>query len=328
MRVRGLVPVAMALAIMGAMAARSPGARAQSYPDRAIKLVVPFTPGSPVDAAARILAHHLQGRLGQSVVIESRAGGGTTIGTRAAATATPDGYTLLVSGTTLAFVPVLFPSFDAELIRSLVPVAPLVSWSHVIVAGIGVPVGSLAELAAYAKAHPRALVFGFGQGTTPQVLGTSLVNAAGIELTMLSYRGGDEARNDLLGGRVHLNVAPIASLLGLIQDSRARPLAYTGARRSADLPDVPTTRESGFPTVGYHPDVWVGLMAPAGTPDAVITRLHTAAVESLASPAALSSIAKLGYEPMQMTQAELAAFIAAERLKWPPLLAAAGIRAP
>jgi tripartite-type tricarboxylate transporter receptor subunit TctC len=301
-------------------------ARAQAYPNRVIKIVVPFTPGSPVDAAARVLVQHLQTRLNQSVIVENRPGAGTTIGMKAVAAAEPDGYTLLLNGATLVYAYVLYSSIDAATVKSLVPIAPLVTWSHVIVVAPSVPAKTLAELVGYAKAHPGELVFGFGLGTTPQILGESLRQAAGIDLTMISYRGGDQARADLLGGRVHINIAPSASLLPLIRDGKARPLAYTGMTRSKDLPDVPTTAESGFPAVGYNPDVWLGLVGPAGTPAAVVDTLSAAVRDSLNSAEMSAALDKLGFDPMVATPQEFAAFLEAETRKWPPLLAAAGVK--
>jgi tripartite-type tricarboxylate transporter receptor subunit TctC len=315
------------ISIACAAAARPMRAQAQTYPSRVIKIVVPFTPGSPVDAAARVLTQHLQTRLGHGVIIENRAGAGTTIGTKAVAAAVPDGYTLLLAGTPLVYVPVLYPSIDVEIVRTLVPIAPLVAWSHVIVAAPSVPVTNLAELVANAKANPGMLVFGFGQGTAPQILGESLKRAAGVDLTMISYRGGDQARADLLGGRVHINIAPTASLLALIQEGKARPLAFTGPMRSPDLPDIPTTAESGFPSVGYNPDVWLGLLAPAGTPATVVDKLNAVVNDSLNSSEMKAALAKLGFEPMHATPQEFATFLAAETQKWPPLLAAAGVKA-
>lgn len=302
-------------------------ASAQGYPDRTIKVVVPFTPGSPVDAAARVLVQQLQTRLGQGVVIENRAGAGTTIGTKAVATAPPDGYTLLLAGTQLVYLPLLYSSFDAATAKSLVPIASVVGWSHMIVVNPAVRAETLGELVAFAKANPGALVFGFGQGSAPQILGTSLARAAGIELTMLSYRGGDEARTDLLGGRVHINIAPVASLLALIQDGKARPLAYTGAARNRDLPNVPTTTELGFPSVGYNPDTWVGMLAPPGTSPRIVGTLSAAVKESLGSAEMKATLSKLGFDEMFKTPEEFARFLAAETAKWPPLLEAAGIKA-
>ena len=246
-----------ALAI--ALIAAGPAAgQAQTYPNRIIKLILPYTPGSPVDATARVVTQYLQPRIGQNFIIENRAGGGTSIGTRAVATAQPDGYTLLLNGASTVYIPTLYPSADDDAVRNLIPISPLVSWSHVIVVAPDLPIKNLAELVAYAKANPGKVTFGFGQGTTPHILGELLRRAANIDLTMVSYRGGEQARADLLGGRVDINIAPTANLLPLIQDGKARPIAFTGAARSPDLPDVPTTAESGFPAVGYNPDVWLG----------------------------------------------------------------------
>jgi tripartite-type tricarboxylate transporter receptor subunit TctC len=314
------------LVVTGALIASPIGARAQTYPSRVIKIIVPFTPGSPVDAAARVLIQQLQSRLGQGVIIENRAGGGTSIGTKAVATAPGDGYTLLFNGASVVYMSVLYPNVDVDT-KSLVPIGPVVAWSHVIVVAPEVPVKSLADLVNYAKANPGKLVFGFGQGTAPQILGTSLARAANIDMTMISYRGGDQARADLLGGRVHINIAPTASLLPLIRDGKARAIAYTGATRSRDLPDMPTTMESGFPTVGYNPDVWLGLFAPAGTPANVIDTINATVNESLKSAEMKSALHTLGFDAMPSTPDEFATFLAAETKKWPPLLEAAGMKA-
>jgi|SRR5262245_31154045 len=308
--------------------ALAPGAaHAQVYPSRTIKLIVPFTPGSPVDAAARVITQHLQARLGQSIIIENRPGGGTTIGTKAVVTAAPDGYTLLFIGPNIAYAPVLHPNLDFDPLKSLVPVATAVTWSHVLVVAQGVPAKSMAELIAYAKANPGQLVFGFGLGTTPHILGETLRQATGIDLANIPYRGGEQARTDLLGGRVHINIAPTASLLPLIQDGKARPLAFTGPTRSPDLPDVPTMIESGLPQIGFNPDVWLGMLAPVGTPAAVVDKLNAEINESIKSPAVQAAFAKLGFEPMITSPQEFAAFLAVEARKWPPLLRAAGLKA-
>src|SRR5205085_11338347 len=136
---------------------------------------------------------------------------------------------------------------------------------------------------AYAKTNPGKLIFGYGLGTTPHILGETFRQAAGVDVAFIPYRGGEQARADLLGGRVHINIAPVASLLPLIQDGKARALAFTGSARSPDLPDVPTMRESGFPQVGYNPDVWLGVLAPLGTPNAIIDTLNREIKNSLQS---------------------------------------------
>ena len=287
---------------------------------------MPFTPGSPVDAAARVVTQHLQGRLGQTVVIENRPGAGTTIGTKAVAAATPDGYTLLFIGDNLGYYSTLYPSLDFDPLKSLTPVATAVTWSHVMVVAPSVPATTIAELISYAKANPGKLVFGFGLGTTPHILGETFRQASGIDVNFIPYRGGEQARADLLGGRVHLNMAPVATLLPLIQDGKVRPLAFTGQTRSPHLPEVPTMTESGLPQVGFNPDVWVGFFGPTGMAIPVVTKLNMEINESLKSPEVNAVLRKLALEPKISTPQEFATFVADEMQKLPPIVRAAGLK--
>jgi len=301
-------------------------ASAQDYPTQTIKLIVPFVAGGPVDALARSIAPHLQSRLHQNVIIENRSGGGTSIGAKAVATAEPDGYTLLFVGPNLAYFPVLLPNLDFDPGKSLLPVATAVTWSHVLAVAPSVPARNIAELIAYAKANPGRLAFGFGLATMPHIIGEIFKQAAGIELTDVPYRGGEGARADLLGGRIHINIAPPPQLLPLIHDGRIRALAYTGAKRSPDLPDVPTMTESGLPQVGFHPDVCMGLLAPVGTPAAIVDRLNHEMNEILKSPEMAPTLKRFGYEAKISTPEEFKTFFADELRKWPPILKAAGIK--
>jgi tripartite-type tricarboxylate transporter receptor subunit TctC len=300
---------------------------AQTYPDKTIKFIVPYTPGSPVDAGARVIAQDLQKRLGQSVILEARSGAGSATGTKAAAVSPPDGYTLLLTGTPLVFLPTMYPNAGGEVVKDLVPIAPFLIWSHVIVVAPDIPAKTLSDLVAYAKANPGKLVWGYGLGSTPHILGASLIQATGIDIISIPYRGGDQARADLLGGRVQMNIAPLAAMLPLINEGKVRALAFTGPTRSADIPDVPTTKEAGYPTVGYDPDVWLGILGPAGTPAAVVDKINVAVNKSLKTPEVLTAFKRLGFEPLSQTPKEFAAFLDGELRKWPPLLAAAGIKA-
>ena len=302
-------------------------AAAQTYPDKTIKFIVPYTPGSPVDAGARVIAQDLQKRLGQSVILEARSGAGSATGTKAAAVAAPDGYTLLLSGTPLVFLPTMYPNAGGEVVKDLVPIASFLIWSHVIVVVPEVPAKTLPELVAYAKANPGKLVWGYGLGSTPHILGESLKQATGIDIASIPYRGGDQARADLLGGRVHMNIAPLAAMLPLIQEGKVRALAFTGPTRSVDLPDVPTTKEAGFPTVGYDPDVWLGILGPPGTPAGVVDKINAAVNEGLKTPEVQAAFKRLGFEAKGGTPQEFAALLDDELKKWPALLAAAGIKA-
>jgi tripartite-type tricarboxylate transporter receptor subunit TctC len=288
---------------------------------------VPFTAGGPVDALARVVAVHLQTRMGQNVIVENRSGGGTTIGAKAAAAAAPDGYTLLVVGPNIAYYPVLFPNLDFDPAKALAPVATLVTWSHLIAVAPAVPANTIPELVRYVKANPGKLAFGFGLATMPHIIGETFKRAAGIDIIDVPYRGGEQARADLLGGRVHINIAPVPQLLQLIRDGKIRALAYTGPERSPDLPEVLTMTESGYPQVGFNPDVWMGILAPAGTPAAVIEKLNRDVNAVLKSDEIAPALKRFGYEAKITTPAEFETFFAAELRKWPPLLLATGFKA-
>jgi tripartite-type tricarboxylate transporter receptor subunit TctC len=309
-----------------AVATAAGAARAQDYPAQTIKLIVPFTAGGPVDALVRVVSQHLQNRFGQNVIIENRSGGGTTIGARAVATAAPDGYTLLVVGPNIAYYPVLFPSLDFDPVKAFAPVATLVTWSHLIAVAPSVPAKTTPELVTYAKANPGQLAFGFGLATMPHIIGETFKQAAGIDIIDVPYRGGEQARADLLGGRVHINIAPVPQLLQLIRDGKMRALAYTGPRRSPELPDVPTMIESGYPQVGFNPDVWMGIFAPAGTPPTVIEKLNREVNALLKSEEMAPALRRFGYEAKITTPAEFETFFAAELQKWPPILKATGLK--
>jgi len=317
---RSLLTAAFTLALL------SQPAGAQNYPSQTIKLIVPFTAGGPVDALGRVFAQHLQNRLQQNIIIENRTGGGTTIGVKAVASAPPDGHTLLLVGPNVAYYPVLFPDLDFDPIKSLAPVATTVTWSHVLAVAPSVPAHNVSELVAHAKANPGKLVFGFGLATMPHIVGETFRQATGIDIVNLPYRGGEQARADLLGGRVHINIAPVPQLLALIRDGKMRPLAYTGPRRSPDLPDVPTMAESGLPEVGFNPDVWMGIFAPAGTPSAVVDKLNREINAVLQSADLAPVLKRFGYEARITNPAEFEAFFTAELRKWPPILRATGIK--
>jgi tripartite-type tricarboxylate transporter receptor subunit TctC len=300
-------------------------AAAQDYPSQTVKLIVPFLAGGPVDALSRVVAQHLQNRLGQNVIVENRSGGGTTIGAKTVASAPPDGYTLLVIGPNIAYYPVLFPDLDFDAIKALTRVATLVTWSHVIAVAPAVPANNVPELVSHAKANPGTLAFGFGLATMPHIVGVTFKQAAGIDIIDVPYRGGEQARADLLGGRVHINIAPLPQLLPLIRDGKIRAVAYTGPVRHPELPDVATMTESGYPQVGFNPDVWMGILAPAGTPAAIVDKLNREVNAVLKSEEMAPALKRFGYDAKITTPAEFEVFFAAELRKWPPILKATGL---
>jgi tripartite-type tricarboxylate transporter receptor subunit TctC len=301
-------------------------ANAQSFPDKVIKLIVPYVPGSPVDVLARVVTQQVSLRLGQNVIIENRPGAGTSTATKSVAAASPDGYTLLMSGQALAYVGTLYPDLGLDPLKAFVPVATLAGWSHVLVVAPDVPAKTVQELVAYAKANPGKLTFGFGLGTSPQIIGEYFKVVAGIDVVSVPYRGGEQVRIDLLGGRIHINFAPVSNVLAMIQQGGVRPLAVTSAGRDANLPDVPTMTESGYPQVGFHPDVWQAVVAPAGTPSAVVEKLNAEFNESIKAPDVQATLAKLGFNPMTSSPQEFRAFLAAQIEKWPPVLKAANVQ--
>src|SRR4051812_41409436 len=298
-------------------------AHAQTYPSRPIKIVTPNTPGSPVDALGRVIAEQMQIRLGQSVIIENRPGGSQSIGAKAVATADADGYTLLLFSNGHYFGLAANPGYDP--VRSFTPVATLAQWNHVLVVRPDFPAKTVSELVAHAKSNPGKVTFGFGLSTPPQILGETLKNVAGLDITSVPFRGGAQAVTDMLGGRIDMNFGTTATLLPLIQEKKVRAIAVTGVKRTPDLPDVPTMIESGFPQVSFNPDNWTGISAPAGTPRAAIDRLYTAINESLRSPELLANYKKFGFQVMTKSPGELETFITSEAKKWPPIVKAAGL---
>jgi tripartite-type tricarboxylate transporter receptor subunit TctC len=222
-------------------------ASAQTYPSKPIKVIVPYTPGSPVDVLARVVTQQVSVRLGQSIVIDNRPGAGTTIGTKLAATADPDGYTLLIGATSFVLSFSLYPNLDYDPVKSFAPVAMLAYSPQVLVIAPSVPATTVREFVTYAKANPGQLNFGFGLGTLPHILGESFKAVTGTDIASIPYKGGAQAITDMLGGRIQMNFGTTATLLPLIQQGKVRALAVTTQARSKDLPDVPTMVESGLP---------------------------------------------------------------------------------
>jgi tripartite-type tricarboxylate transporter receptor subunit TctC len=301
-------------------------ANAQQYPDRAIKLVVPFVPGSPVDVLARVVSQQMMTRLGQSVVVENRPGAGTSTATKQVQSSPADGYTLLLSGQNLVYVALLYPDIGFDPVKSFVPVATLAGWSHVLLVANNVPAKSVKELVAYAKANPGKVTFGYGLGTSPQIVGKSFELGAGLNLVNVPYKGGEQVRIDLLGGRIAMNFSPVSNALGMIQEGKVRALAVTSAARDPALPDVPTFKESGFPTVGFHPDVWQAIVAPAGTPAAVVNKLNGEINAALRSDEVQATFKKLRFQPMINSPEEFAKFLVVQTERWPPIIKATGLK--
>ena len=320
---RILLKAAMAASLGAILGASTLGpAHAQSYPDKPIKLILPYTPGSPNDALARLIAPQLAPRLGQPLVIDNRPGGGTTIGAKVVMTAEPDGYTLLFTNApTHAIAPLVVKGFTYEPVKDFAPVAAIGSTSLVIVIAPSVPAKSLREFIAYAKANPGKLNFGYGQGTLPHLVGEAFKLATGIDLASIPYKGGPQIVTDVLGGRIHMMLSAGTTLAPLVRDGKLRALAVSSGTRSAELPDVPTMAESGL----AH-QIFFASMCPAGMPAAVVARLNSEANELLQSPEQRASLSKAGFEPSGGSPQDFASLISEQMQKWAPIVKAVGFQ--
>ena len=317
-----LVALVMATAVAGLCA---PVGAQDAYPAKTIKLVVPFGPGGPTDVAARIASEIVQSALGQSVVIENRPGAGGGTGSKAAAAAEPDGYTLLIgTAATLGVVPALSKNAGFDPVKSFAPVAKLTDSTIILVAPIELPSKSLAEFITYAKANPGKLNYASaGVGNLTQLNAELFKMKAGIDVVHVPYKSGGEMVTAILGGQVQMAFIDVSILLGLIEERKLRALAVTTAARHPALPELPTMIESGL--TDFITPFWSGLMAPAGTPSAIVVKLNAAINAGLVAPAMRTLLAKVGAVATPQSVDAYAAFIAAEADKWRGIVKLAGI---
>jgi tripartite-type tricarboxylate transporter receptor subunit TctC len=288
---------------------------AQPYPNRPIKIIVPFAPGG-ADVMARLVADRLSGSLGQPVVIENRPGGaGGTVGTKAVTTADPDGYTLtLASPGPITVAPAVYKNLDYDPIRQLAPIAMIATSPFVLVVNPDVPAKSVSEFVAYSKANPGKLNFvSPGFGTSSHLFGELLKLRTGAEIQHVPYRGATPAIADLVAGQVQMFFDNIRNLQPFIQSGKLRALAVTSEKRHPEMPELPTMIESGIDNfVGFY---WNGLLAPAGTPPAIIERINAIINEGLKSDMR-ATVIRLGMEPKSGSPQDFAAFIADEAARW------------
>jgi tripartite-type tricarboxylate transporter receptor subunit TctC len=318
---------AIGIAALSALAVVAPAddARAQAYPDKPIRLIVPAAPGGPTDIPARLLSQVLP-KLGQPVVIENRAGAGGAIGARAVVAAPPDGYTLLVGNTSVfAVAPAVSASAGYDPIRQLAAVAKFSESYQILVVRPDFPAKSVAELIALAKQRPGALDYAHsGPGGLPHMTGELFKSVAGVDIVGVPYKSGGESVTAVLGGQVQMTFESITILLPLIREGRLRALAVTSRVRTPLAPDLPTMIEAGVP--GYEVTTFNGIAAPAGTPEAIVARLNAAINEGLVAPEMQATVTKLGAVAVPGTAADFAAFIAAQEHKWEAVAKAANIR--
>jgi tripartite-type tricarboxylate transporter receptor subunit TctC len=299
---------------------------AQTYPDRPIRIIVPTPPGGPVDVMARLLANSLPAQLGQPVFVENKPGAGNTTGSRIAAAADPDGYTLMVSAASgLIMSPMIYSNagYDAS---SFAPVALIAEAPQLLVINPNLPYKSIVDLVAFAKANPGKLNYSTGgSGTLPHLAAELFKQQTGTQIVHVPYKGGGPALTGVVAGEVQMTFDPVATSLPLIRDGKLRALAVAGPKRIAALPDVPTMAEAGYPwlTAG----AWTALLAPKRTPPAVVARLNAATNIAVTSEPMRGTLAKLGAEPAGGTPEVLAAHIQNETTKWAPVVRALDLKA-
>ena len=302
-------------------------AGAQAWPTKPIRLMVPFPPGGSTDIVARIVAQKLAERLGQPIVIENRGGGGGTIGTAVVARTAPDGYNLTVASTSTHVVaPGVYPKLEYDPVRDFAPIGLMAVSPYLLVVNPAVPAKTLRELVALAKAQPGKLNYASaGIGSTTHLAMEMLKSASNTYVLHIPYSGNGPAGIAVVSGQVEILFGSLPALLSQAKSGRVRALAVGTPKRSPSLPDVPTVAESGYP--GFDASLWLALMAPAGTPPAVIDRVNRELVALIAMPEMRAALDKAGAEPLTGTSADLAAMIRDGVPKYAKIIKAAGITA-
>ena len=311
---------------MGLLAASWAGIAQQPYPNRPVKIIVPFAASGPADNYARFMAQRLQEALGQSFVVDNRPGAGSIIGTDAAAKSAPDGYTLLMMSNTQTVNESLIPVRPFNLIKDFVPIAPINYSDLVLVAHPSVPAQNLPELIKYAKANPGKINYASsGNGTPYHMAGELFKYMAGVNMTHIPYKGSAAARTDVLSGQVDVMFDAVTTMTENIKAGKVRGLATTGRTRSTVAPELPTVNEDGVPK--YEALIWLGIMAPTGTPDAIVQRLNTEINKIVNAPDVKATWAKQGAVAMSMTAPVFAKYVADDVAKWATIVKVSGAKA-
>ena len=318
------MPRAWSSVLIGLCLLASPAGAQSDYPSKPVKIIVPSAPGGGTDIAARVLAQHLSQAMGQQFFIDNRPGAGNMIGIEAAARSAPDGYTLLMTASTLSINQLTYKKVLYDAVRDFAPISLVVSLPSVLVVHPSVPARSLAELIALAKQKPDQLTYASaGMGTNPHLSMELLKTMTGIEIRHIPYRGVGPALNDLVAGQVGILIAGVLTTKPQVDAGTVRGLAVTGLKRVEGLPDVPTVAEAGV--ANYEALQWYGLLAPAGTPAPIITRLHAETAKAVRSAEMKERLAADGADPVGNTPAEFAAHIKDEMRKWAEVARAAKI---
>jgi tripartite-type tricarboxylate transporter receptor subunit TctC len=324
---RRAVVAALASALPAVALAFATPAAAQSYPERPVRIVVPFPPGGSNDVIARILAQKLSADLGQQFIVENRAGAGGNTGAESVVRSAPDGYTLLLAAPgPLAINPTLIAKLPFDPAKDFAPVALVASVPIILMVHPGVAAQNVKDLIALAKKQPGKLNFGSsGIGATNHLAGELFKNLAEIDIAHVAYRGAAPAMNDLLGGHIPILFDNMPAVLPHMKAGKVRALAVASAKRVSALPDLPTVAEAG-PLPGFEATAWFGLVAPAKTPEPVLARLSQAVEKALADPDVTKRFAELGAEPGGAVGAKFGAFLQAETAKWADVIRKANVK--
>jgi tripartite-type tricarboxylate transporter receptor subunit TctC len=288
---------------------------AQEFPTKPVRVIVPFSPGGAVDGPMRIIAQEMGKRWGQQVIVENKPGAGATIGAEMVARAAPDGYTLLLASQTVAISATMYTKLTFNPVEDFAPISLIGREPGVLVVNPSLPVKTFQEFVSYVKERPGQVDYASsGNGSGQHLFMALLATQTGLKMNHVPYRGSGQATADLLGGQVPVSIPGTAGMVGHIKAGKLRPLAVTGSARSPQLPDVPTVQELGVPD--YEAYVWMGLLAPKGTPPAIIDRIQRDVVAALATDEIKTYMANAGIEIVGSTPAEFGAFFRAERERW------------
>jgi len=309
------------LALAAAVAAGPLPSRADDYPSRPVRIIAPFGAGGPTDVYTRAIAEELRKSLHQTFIIENRPGAGTTIGTDLVAKASPDGYTLLMVSGTQTVNETLYSKKPYHLMRDLVPIAPLIDSDLVLVVHPSVPAKNLQELLALARARPGTLNFGSsGPGSNYHMAAELLKHLTGIDIVHVPYKGSTGMRTDILSGQIQMLFDSVPTMAAMIKAGKVRAMGTSGTVRSPILPDVPTIAQAGVP--GFRATLWVGFMAPAGTPQPIVEKLNSEITKIVSRPDIKAAWEKTGATPVVMTQPQFKAFMQSEVAKWADIIKA------
>ncbi len=297
----------------------------QPYPTRPVRLVVPSAPGGGTDITARIMAPKFSEYFGQQVVVENRAGAATMIGGEVVARSAPDGYTLLMGISTLAINAAMYRKVAYDALKDFAPIAQVVTLSNVLVTHPSLPARNVKDLVAFAKARPGQVNFASaGVGTNPHLSMELFLSLSGLKMMHVPYKGSGQGIVDVIAGHVPVMMPAVPTALVYIKNGRLRPLGVSGAKRSQAVPDIPTIAEGGIP--GYEATQWFGLLAPTGTPRAIVDRWHRETVRALKDPEVRDRLVADGADPVGSTPEEFAAYLRAETIKWAKVVKAIGIQ--